>query len=113
MEGVPTQSFIGNPVKGHETIDAPAFSFLIEHASGRKLVFDLGVRKDFRNMAPIWFKMAPTLGDSPKIVVKQGVREILEEHGVPGSDIEAVIWSHWHFDQYGHLYFLQSMRKVT
>lgn len=82
-----------------ETLDVPVFSFLIEHASGRKLVFDLGVRKDFHNLAPIWSKVKAILGESSKIEVKQGVREILEEHGVPGSDIEAVIWSHWHYDQ--------------
>lgn len=34
-----------------------------------------------------------------KVDVKKDIREILEEHGVSGSEIEAVIWSHWHFDQ--------------
>lgn len=86
-------------MKGIETLDVPVFSFLIEHASGRKLVFDLGVRKDFHNLAPIWLKLKALLGESSKIEVKEGVREILEEHGVSGSDIEAVIWSHWHYDQ--------------
>lgn len=41
--------------------------------------------------------------DAPdvKIEVKQGVREQLEEHGVPGPSIEGIIWSHWHFDHTG------------
>lgn len=30
-----------------------------------------------------------------------GVRQILEEHGIPGSSIEAVVWSHWHADHTG------------
>lgn len=50
-------------------------------------------------MAPMWLKLMAASGGSSSVEVKQGVREILEEHGVSGSDIEAVIWSHWHFDQ--------------
>lgn len=99
MSGIDAKGFIDNPVKGQETMDAPAFSFLIEHGSGRKLLIDLGVREDYHNMAPIWFQMMAASGGSTGVEVKQGVREILEEHGISGSDIEAVIWSHWHFDQ--------------
>jgi len=33
--------------------------------------------------------------------VKQDVREQLEEHGVKGNDIEAIVWSHWHWDHTG------------
>ncbi|KAJ4393595.1 hypothetical protein N0V93_002808 [Gnomoniopsis smithogilvyi] len=101
MSEIDTKTLIDNPVKGHGLMNAPSFSFLVEHLSGRKLVFDLGVRKDYHNMAPIWMKMAAALGNSTKIEVKQGVRAILEEHGVPGSSIEAIIWSHWHFDHVG------------
>lgn len=54
------RSLIDNPIKGMETLDVPVFSFLIEHASGRMLVFDLGVRKDFHNLAPIWSKLKAT-----------------------------------------------------
>jgi len=30
-----------------------------------------------------------------------GVREQLEAHGVDGSKVEAIIWSHWHWDHTG------------
>lgn len=99
MSGLSIKGFVDTPIKGHEQFDAPSFAFLIEHPTGRKLVFDLGVRKDYHNMAPIWGRMQASMGESAKVEVKQGVREILEAHGVSGSDIEAVIWSHWHFDQ--------------
>lgn len=99
MTGLDLKTFVDRPAKGHEMFDAPSFSFLVEHPTGRKVVFDLGVRKDYHNMAPIWLRRMASLGEAATIHVKQGVREILEEHGVSGSDIEAVIWSHWHFDQ--------------
>jgi len=35
------------------------------------------------------------------VVVKQGVREQLEAHGVDGKSIEGIIWSHWHWDHTG------------
>lgn len=99
MSGLSIKSFVDTLIKGHEELEAPSFAFLIEHPTGRKLVFDLGVRKDYHNMAPVWVKLQASMGEASKVSVKQGVREILEAHGVSGSDIEAVIWSHWHFDQ--------------
>lgn len=80
-------------------MDCPSFSFLIEHESGRKLVFDLGVRKDYWNLSDYLVERKRTRGF--KADVKQGVREILEENGVQGKDIEAIIWSHWHWDHIG------------
>ncbi|KAL4865914.1 hypothetical protein BDV12DRAFT_187824 [Aspergillus spectabilis] len=77
----------------------PAFSFLLEHKSGRKLVFDLGIRKDYHNYAPKIADYIPTTGYN--IEVTQNVADILETHGVPTKDIEAVIWSHWHWDHIG------------
>jgi glyoxylase-like metal-dependent hydrolase (beta-lactamase superfamily II) len=37
-----------------------------------------------------------------EIHVQKGVRDILNEHGVDTTAIEAVIWSHWHFDHTGN-----------
>jgi hypothetical protein len=49
----PTAHFMKPEIKGHEFLRAPAYSFLIEHPpSGRKFVFDMGVRKDWNNFAP-------------------------------------------------------------
>lgn len=93
-----TKSLYEPAIKGYDEFEAPSFSFLVEHPSGRKVLFDLGVRKDFhQNSAPAWLNMVQA--GMMKVDAEKNIREILEEHGVRGSDIEAIIWSHWHFDQ--------------
>lgn len=91
------------PIKGFSTFDVPCFSFLIEHPpTGRRLVFDLGIRQDWETgLSPTAVRMVKSLSSSLEAHHERGVREILEQHGVPGSSIEAVVWSHWHFDHTG------------
>ncbi|KAL3481415.1 beta-lactamase-like protein [Aspergillus californicus] len=92
--------FMTPQVPGLETFARnPAFSFLLEHPSGRKLVFDLGIRKDYQNYAPKIANYIPTTGYT--IEVTQNVADILEENGVQTKSVEAVIWSHWHWDHIG------------
>ncbi|PSR75851.1 beta-lactamase-like protein [Coniella lustricola] len=104
MSNIPTAWFFDNPAiiqKGWDQWTAPAYSFLIEHhATGTQVLFDLGVRKDFENH-PVAAKMKKA--GVGKVEVQKGVREILEENGVHGSRIKAVIWSHWHFDHVGDM----------
>jgi glyoxylase-like metal-dependent hydrolase (beta-lactamase superfamily II) len=99
IEGIPLAGFVEPPVKGFENLSCPAFSFLVEHPSGRKLLFDLGVRKDHENYAPGIVKRIKDGGW--KVVVKQDVREQLEANGVNSKDLEGIIWSHWHWDHTG------------
>ncbi|KAJ9634498.1 hypothetical protein H2199_008955 [Coniosporium tulheliwenetii] len=92
--------FMAPPVPGLETFKtSPSFSFLLEHPSGRKLVFDLGIRKDFQNYSKKIAEYLPTT--KYDIQVSKNVVEILEESGIKGADIDAVIWSHWHWDHIG------------
>ncbi|KAL9612333.1 MAG: hypothetical protein Q9167_003066 [Letrouitia subvulpina] len=78
----------------------PAYSFLIEHpGDGRKLLFDLGVRKDWENLSPSIVKHIKAW--NAKVSVEKGVAEILEEGGVNPQEIEAIIWSHYHWDHTG------------
>lgn len=95
-----TTLFFEPPIKGYEELSVPSYSFLIEHPSGRKLLFDLGIRKDWENLSPTILGLMEKLGPA-KAEVKKDVREQLEEHGVSGSSIEGIIWSHWHFDHTG------------
>jgi glyoxylase-like metal-dependent hydrolase (beta-lactamase superfamily II) len=94
------ERFMTPPVPGLATFkDSPSFSFLLEHPSGRKLVFDLGIRKDTQNYAPTIAKYLPSTNYD--IQVTKNVVEILEDGGLKASEIEAVIWSHWHWDHIG------------
>ncbi|KIY02267.1 uncharacterized protein Z520_02405 [Fonsecaea multimorphosa CBS 102226] len=88
-------------IPGHDLLRCPAYSFLVEHPSGRKLLYDLGTRKDWQNFSPVVNQL---LKDHDLTVeVKKDVAEILEDHGVPAGEgaIEAIIWSHWHYDHIG------------
>ncbi|KAG4031518.1 hypothetical protein MFRU_009g02890 [Monilinia fructicola] len=80
-------------------LSIPAYSFLIENPSSRSLLFDLGVRRDWENLTPSITKRIKDGGW--EVIVQKGVLEQLEEHGVSVANIEAIIWSYWHWDHTG------------
>ncbi|KAL2216617.1 beta-lactamase-like protein [Thermoascus aurantiacus ATCC 26904] len=95
-----TSYFMRPPLAGMEYMPTlPAWSFLIESPSGRKILFDLGAPKDWEHLAPVTSERLKRLGWDIK--VEKNVVEILEEHGVRGADVESMIWSHWHWDHIG------------
>ncbi|KAE8382664.1 beta-lactamase-like protein [Aspergillus bertholletiae] len=77
----------------------PCLVFLIEHPSGRKLLFDLGIRKDWQNLAPVVANRVKELPVS--INVEKSTLEVLADGGVREEDLEGIIWSHWHWDHIG------------
>jgi glyoxylase-like metal-dependent hydrolase (beta-lactamase superfamily II) len=87
--------------QGREMFRVPDFVFLIEHtASGKIYLFDLGMRKDLENSAPSVvqnvlpnFKYTP---ESPVTILKQHGSTVQQPYAV-----EAVIFSHLHFDHIG------------
>lgn len=68
----------------------PAWSFLIEHPSGQKLLFDLGVPKDWRSFSPFVVELLEAAGWDIK--VEEEVIDILEKNGVAADDISGIIW---------------------
>jgi hypothetical protein len=83
--------FMAPLVPGLDTFkNSPSHSFLLEHPSGRKLVWDLGIRKDYQNYSPKITEYLPTTGYN--FEVTHNVVDILEEGGIKGEEIEAVIW---------------------
>ena len=97
---IPTAVFLQPPVPGLDALVGPVFCFLIQHPSGRSVLFDLGTRKDWENLAPAVVNgmlKQPGFG----VHVEKNVSEILEEGDVTLTEIEAIIWSHWHYDHIG------------
>ncbi|KAI9820183.1 MAG: hypothetical protein M1827_005805 [Pycnora praestabilis] len=101
ISGLPLTSFLQPAIKGHEFLSCPAFSFLVAHPSGRKVVFDLGVRKDWNHSAPRIVNRIKDGGWSVK--VEKNVGEILEEHGTEEAKLSDRMCdcSHWHWDHTG------------
>lgn len=71
---------------GHQFMNIFVAAFLVEHVPSRKKVmFDLGIRKDYWNLPAVLQKR---LGDViPSLCVEKDVTEILQENGVALSDI--------------------------
>ena len=68
----------------------PCWVFLIEHSSGRKVLFDLGIRKDWRNLSSQ--VVAQLDGLDFDIKIEKDVFEILADGGIAGEEIDSIIW---------------------
>ncbi|CAE6528823.1 unnamed protein product [Rhizoctonia solani] len=100
IKGPPTNVFFEPTITGFDIMDCPAYAFLVEHEqSNSRLVFDLGVSKDWRNGPPVIANRSLELGWD--ISVPKTVAEILVEHNIPLETINTVVWSHWHWDHTG------------
>lgn len=77
---------------------SPDFSFLISHPSGRHILFDLGLRKDFDGN--------PTVIRADQSYISPTVPfdaiDLLRQGHVQPSQISAVVFSHLHFDHTGN-----------
>ena len=112
----PASMFVDTrPYPDLEVFEFPSYAFLIEHSNSdcirernvRRYLFDLGLRKDWRNAVPgavRSLERATAMYGPDAIDVKKDVRQILEEDGEIGVDqIDGVIWrsvSHMY-----HLFF--------
>ncbi|CAI9633104.1 unnamed protein product [Alternaria burnsii] len=55
--------FFKPTISGHDILaNSPAYPFLIGHGSGRKAIFDFGIRKDWRNFLSALIKMFEPAG---------------------------------------------------
>lgn len=101
IRGVSPPLFVSPPIPGHEALAVPVFSFLVQHPGlNRAVLFDLGIRKDWQNLSPPLLAHIKSLGWT--LHVDKDVHQILEEGGVDTSTIEAIVWSHHHFDHVGN-----------
>lgn len=87
-------------IKGHTRLASPIYSFLIENERlGRKVLFDLGVQKNWEEQAPDVVEYIKS--SNWEIEIEKDVAEILGEHEMPLGAVEAIIWSHHHWDHLG------------
>lgn len=91
-------------LKGFDGLHAPIYCFLVSNGD-RHIVFDLGVRLDWENYPPAIVSLI-----KKTTIVKPGKKDIagmLDSEdddnwpGIRSKDVEAVIWSHNHFDHVG------------
>ncbi|KAL4811719.1 cytochrome P450 [Aspergillus spinulosporus] len=89
-------------VDEREILKVPTYCFLISSGK-RHVLFDLGVRSDWENLAPA---AAELIRKTTRVYNARNIADILDKSSVPGcnirsKDIEAIIWSHDHFDHIG------------
>ncbi|KAK4982336.1 hypothetical protein LTR66_009330 [Elasticomyces elasticus] len=98
---LPMFPFLSPEIEGKNKLTGPTYSFLIEHSSGKKILFDLGVRKDWENYAP---KIVSAIRENGwQVSAEKDVACILQENGVDLKSIHAVVWSHQHWDHIGDM----------
>ncbi|TFK48513.1 Metallo-hydrolase/oxidoreductase [Heliocybe sulcata] len=98
---VPASMFLHPVLPGHERFVVPAFTFFIEHPTKNiRIMFDLGVRAWPEESAPVLRKRMEQPG-GPKAVVEKDVATRLKEGAVDLESVNAIIWSHTHFDHTG------------
>jgi hypothetical protein len=93
LTGIHASAVWDPPIKGFERFKAGTWAFLIEHPSGRKLLYDLGLRKDWASLSPrVGLQEAVKMGVIADIRVEKNIAEILIDGGVKLGDIEGMIW---------------------
>lgn len=78
---VRAESFIEPVPEGLDLLNMTCAAFLIEHQpSGKRIMFDLGVRKDYWNLSAVIQKRLGTV--IPSLKVEKDATEILAEKGI-------------------------------
>lgn len=94
---VSAEYFVQPLIKGQETLNLPTCSFLVENKKlGKTVLFDLGCRIDWWNLAPAQRNAIET--KIPGLRVAKGITEILLEGGTKLEEVDGMVWSHWHWD---------------
>ncbi|KAG5645971.1 hypothetical protein DXG03_004763 [Asterophora parasitica] len=98
----PAALFMAPILPGNENLSGPMYAFLVEHkASGRRVMFDLGPRKDLENCVKPLAEMYEK--EIFQTFVEKDITEQLVEGGIPLESVDTVIWSHSHFDHTGDM----------
>ncbi|PYI23972.1 Metallo-hydrolase/oxidoreductase [Aspergillus violaceofuscus CBS 115571] len=95
----PPGIFVAPEVGGFKDLNTGAYAFLVENKSqNKRVLFDLGIRKDWENLAKPLYERLKNMFN---ITIEKDVAEILTDHGIALDTVDAIIWSHTHFDHVG------------
>ncbi|KAF8257830.1 beta-lactamase-like protein [Lactarius quietus] len=87
----PPTILVQSPRPGHDTLDIPTYSFLVENEkAGKKVLFELGIMKAWEEKLPASSKLLRTFRHAYC-------------RSIPLSSIDFAIWSHHHPDHTGDL----------
>jgi glyoxylase-like metal-dependent hydrolase (beta-lactamase superfamily II) len=97
---VSSKGFIQPTLLGFEIMNMTSITFLVEHSTlKKKVLFDCGARKDFENFSP---RIKERLNMNVKgLRIEKDVHDIVQEASVSLEELDATIWSHWHWDHHG------------
>ncbi|PVH69833.1 hypothetical protein DL98DRAFT_578142 [Cadophora sp. DSE1049] len=101
---IPCEDLFKPRFEGLTKLNICSYAFLITHNGidneKKHVLFDLGIRKDWKNLVP---KMVQKFGDwDAKIQVEQDTVEILKHNSVNVDMVDAIVWSHLHWDHTGN-----------
>ena len=97
---VSSRGFIQPVIAGFDILNLTSITFLIEHPTlNMKILFDCGARKDFENFSPATKRRLNV--NIKGLSVEKDVYEILQEVGISLDELDAMVWSHWHWDHHG------------
>ncbi|KAJ7489548.1 Metallo-hydrolase/oxidoreductase [Mycena latifolia] len=84
-----------------EVAVCPSIAFVLKHSgSGKQLAFDLGIPRNTNPLPPV---VKGVIAKYMPVEVPQDAAESLKKGGLEPADVETVILSHLHFDQYDEL----------
>lgn len=111
---VKSLNFLNPVLPGHEAYNCPTMAFLVTSSStGKKVLFDAGGRKDYWNYSPLVDARFKNGVNVLGFRCEKGVDEVLAEAGVELQGLDAVVWSHWHFDHIGDMSKFPSSTKIV
>lgn len=108
-----TTALLEPEIRGHELLNLPTFAFYIYNPrQDKRVLFDMGARSDWWNLPPAVVSAIRAKGIVGLRITKD-VDQVLAAGGVDPATIDAVVWSHFHWDHVGNIQRFPSSTSVV